>query len=246
MSIKRAPRPQSNFTIICNTVLRDNNLSFRARGILANILSRPDNWRTDADTLARESKDGRTAILTALKELELAGYLVRRKYQNEKGHWQTESTIYDKPQPKSGFPMSVEPISDSPTSDNPTLLEELSTKDYEEERTTRTYGDEIVKLSNLLADLIEANGIKRPAVTANWHKDIERLHRLDGYSYEQIESVIRFVQADSFWRSNVLSPMKLRKQFGALQLKMKSTSGSLSGWANVINRLSNQPKELGE
>jgi hypothetical protein len=246
MSIKRAPRPQSNFTIISNTVLRDNNLSFRARGILANILSRPDNWRTDADTLARESKDGRTAILTALKELELAGYLVRKKYQNDKGHWQTESTIYDKPQPKSDFPMSVKPISDSPTSDNLTLLEELSTKDYEEERTTRTYGDEIVELSNLLADLIEANGIKRPTVTHNWYKDMERLHRLDGYSYQQIEAVIRYAQADNFWRSNVLSPMKLRKQFGSLQLKIKSTSGGLSGWANVINKLSNQQKELGQ
>jgi hypothetical protein len=108
----------------------------------------------------------------------------------------------------------------------------------------RTYGDEITQLSNLLADLIEANGIKRPNVTDKWHQEIERLNRIDGYSYEQIEKTIRWVQQDSFWRSNVLSPAKLRKQFGALQLKSNSTSGGLSGWANVIRQLKNEAKEL--
>lgn len=126
MSIKRAPRPQSHYTIISNDVLRDQNLSYRARGILASILSRPDNWRTDADSLARESKEGRTSILTALKELEQVGYLQRKKYQNEKGHWVTESLVFDKPQkPTYGNPTSVEP-----TSDNLTLLEET----YKNER----------------------------------------------------------------------------------------------------------------
>lgn len=111
---------------------------------------------------------------------------------------------------------------------------------------TRTYGDEITQLANLLADLIENNGIKRPTITDNWQQEIERLNRIDGYSFEQIERTIRWVQQDDFWRSNVLSPAKLRKQFGALQLKMKSSSGGLSGWANVINKLSNQSKELGQ
>ena len=125
MSIKRAPRPQAHFTIISNDVLRDDRLSFRARGILASILSRPDNWRTDSESLSRESKEGRTAILTALKELESVGYLRRNKFQNEKGHWVTESLVFDKPQePTYGNPTSVEP-----TSDNPTLLEEPYTKE---------------------------------------------------------------------------------------------------------------------
>ena len=118
MTIQRTPRPQSNFTILSNEILRDNRLSFRARGILASVLSRPDNWRTSADSLANESIEGRGAILTALKELEMLGYLERTKYQNELGHWVSDSLIYD--QPKFGFPTSVEP-----TSENSTLLKEL-------------------------------------------------------------------------------------------------------------------------
>lgn len=91
---------------------------------------------------------------------------------------------------------------------------------------TRTYGDEVVGLSNLLADLIEENGIKRPKVTDKWHLDIDKLHRIDGHSYEQIEFIIRWAQNDSFWRSNVLSPAKLRKQFGTLQLRSRDGSNS--------------------
>jgi len=249
MSIKRAPRPKSNFTIIGNAVLRDENLSFRARGVLACILSRPDNWKTTAESLARESKEGRSAILTVLKELEQVGYMTRRKYRNEKGQWVWESYVFDTVQKKLIEPESNNPSTDNPTSGEPsteiqTLIEEPYKKKRKEERTTRTYGDEVISLCNLLADLIEANGIKRPTVSSNWHQDMERLNRIDGYSYEQIERTIRWVQQDSFWRSNVLSPAKLRKQFGALQLKSNSTSGGLSGWANVIRQLKNEAKEL--
>lgn len=122
-----------------------------------------------------------------------------------------------------------------------TITKEIS---KEHIRTSRTYGDEVTSLSNLLADLIEANGINRPTVTDKWHQEIERLNRLDGYSYEQIERTIRWVQQDSFWRSNVLSPAKLRKQFGALQLKMKDTGGGLSGWARVIEKFQNDDRQI--
>tara|TARA_R110000868_G_scaffold121118_9_gene321448 strand:+ start:831 stop:1535 length:705 start_codon:yes stop_codon:yes gene_type:complete len=118
MTIQRTPRPQSNFTILSNEILRDNRLSFRARGILASVLSRPDNWRTSADSLANESIEGRGAILTALKELEVLGYLERTKYQNELGHWVSDSLIYDQPKYE-------KPTSAQPTSENSTLLKEL-------------------------------------------------------------------------------------------------------------------------
>ena len=98
MTIRRAPRPQRGFTIISNDVLRDARLSYRARGVLAAILSRPDNWRTSAIDLAHEGREGRESILTALKELEATGYLVRTKRQDEKGRWVSETVIYDTPQ----------------------------------------------------------------------------------------------------------------------------------------------------
>lgn len=124
MSIIRSPRPESHFSIISNEIVRDNRLSYKARGILLELLSRPDNWRISADALAANGIDGRDAILTGLKELRDAGYIVTVRVQDDKGRWTTESTVYD--EPKSGFPKS-----DKPKSDNPTVIEEPIKKNLE-------------------------------------------------------------------------------------------------------------------
>lgn len=73
--------------------LQDDRLSFKATGMLAYLLSLPDNWTTDAKRLAGakngtgKAREGRDAIQSGLRELEDAGYLVRRKYQDDKGRW---------------------------------------------------------------------------------------------------------------------------------------------------------------
>jgi hypothetical protein len=95
--ICRAPRPESHFTVIRNDVLRDSNLSYRARGILAAILSRPDNWRISREALAAEGREGRDAVNTALNELAVAGYIRRTRTQQPDGTWITEQTVYDTP-----------------------------------------------------------------------------------------------------------------------------------------------------
>ena len=144
MTIQRTPRPQSNFTILSNEIIRDDRLSFRARGVLISILSRPDNWRTSAESLSNESLEGRAAILTALKELEVCGYLERQKHQNERGHWVSESFIYDKP--KYGKPTSAEP-----TSDNSTVIEELYKKNLEQVEITPSE----INASTIVAEYVD-------------------------------------------------------------------------------------------
>lgn len=234
MSIKRAPRPVSNYTIISNGVLRNSELSFRARGILASILSRPDNWRTTADSLARESKEGRTAILTSLKELENAGYLVRRKWQNDLGHWMWESIVYDTVQnPQYGKPTSDKPTSDEPTSENLTIKEEeLYTNNYEE--------SVVAPLAQLLADLIESNGSKRPTVSKQWIQELERMQRIDGRTLADIEAMIRWSQSNTFWRANILSPKKLRSKFDQMRLQAEAAEPKATGasaWLQMLNSM---------
>lgn len=55
----------------------------------------------------------------------------------------------------------------------------------------------------------------------SWTTELERMIRLDGWSEEKIQELIEFSQRDSFWYSNILSAVKLRKQRDQLRLKMQ-------------------------
>ena len=95
--IIRSARPRDNFTIIANSVIRDHRLSWKARGLLIYVLSQPDHWRTSSSHLASISPDGLYAVRTGLDELELLGYLERRRYQTPSGHWKHDIIIHDQP-----------------------------------------------------------------------------------------------------------------------------------------------------
>jgi hypothetical protein len=114
MRIVRTPRT-ARFTVLSNDLLEDENLSFKARGLLAYLLSRPDGWHTDARQLAEHSTDGRTAVLSGLRELEEAGYLIRQQCRDEKGQFYSYCEIRDEPTgvrfPDSGEADSREPDS---------------------------------------------------------------------------------------------------------------------------------------
>jgi hypothetical protein len=96
---QRAPE---RFTVVDNDVLEDERITFRARGILGFLLSRPDGWETSSERLASASPgEGRDAVRTALRELESVGYLARRKIQDSStGRWATITAIVDRPTPE--------------------------------------------------------------------------------------------------------------------------------------------------
>lgn len=186
----------------------------------------------------------------AKKELLDIGAICQINRKNENGDWTSNMYhIHTNPNLKCryllapvGIPIPTDGDTPIPTSGEQTNNHlELRTN----ELTSRAYTAQVKGLANLLADLIANNGVKRPNVTDKWFADIDRLQRIDGYSYEQIERVIRWAQADSFWQANILSPSKLRKQFSQLQMKIKNTGG-IGGWANVLHKLTNEAKnELG-
>lgn len=96
MTIIRARRPEP-YSVIRNGVINDHRLSWKARGLLVYILSKPDGWRTNSQHLAKIGPDGRDAVRTGLEELRQAGYLDRTKAQDSQGRWSTTTTVYDHP-----------------------------------------------------------------------------------------------------------------------------------------------------
>jgi len=110
----------------------------------------------------------------------------------------------------------------------------------------RTYGSETHQACNLLADLIQANGSRRPQVTDRWLTDMERLHKIDERSWEQITKAIEWCQADDFWRGNIMSPGKLRKQYDQLRLaaQRNTKQSKFTKTMDWLKNLENEAKEI--
>ena len=98
MAVYRVERTR-DYTVMSNHHLKDPGLSLKAKGLLAIMLSLPDNWNYSTRGLAAICKEGVEAIGNTLKELEKAGYVVRRQLRGEHGRvGSVEYTIYEKPQ----------------------------------------------------------------------------------------------------------------------------------------------------
>ena len=74
-----------NFTTMSNYHLRDKDLSLKAKGLLSQILSLPDDWDYSVRGLASICLEGKDCIVTTLKELEIKGYLVRKQLRDANG-----------------------------------------------------------------------------------------------------------------------------------------------------------------
>lgn len=70
---------REHYTIIENAVFMDYELSYKAKGLLCQMLSLPDGWSFSIEGLARLSSDGKASVASALDELKEAGYFSRRQ-----------------------------------------------------------------------------------------------------------------------------------------------------------------------
>ncbi|MGF9909529.1 replication protein [Brevibacillus porteri] len=99
MSIYRVKK-DSNYVVLNNTGLRDPQLSWKAKGLLAYMLSMPDDWQFYDEELETHAKDGRDSLKSAIKELRMSGYFKRVPKQGEGGRlagWET--VVFETPQP---------------------------------------------------------------------------------------------------------------------------------------------------
>ena len=108
----------SGYTVMSNNHLRNRNLSLKAKGLLSQMLSLPEDWDYTLQGLARINRESIDAIRQAIRELEQAGYIQRSRERDEKGRLRgADYVIFELPQP---IPASVSPTLENPTLENPT------------------------------------------------------------------------------------------------------------------------------
>ena len=121
MAVFRVER-NTGYTVMSNHHLRNKELSLKAKGLLSQMLSLPEDWDYTLAGLSYINRESIDAIRTAVWELEKAGYITRRQGRDEKGKMTAiEYTIYEQPQPPAlKNPTADNPILENPTPDNPT------------------------------------------------------------------------------------------------------------------------------
>lgn len=113
-----------DYTVMCNFHLKDKELTLKSKGLLSMMLSLPDEWNYTTRGLAAICKEGVDCIGAALKELEMAGYIVRIQLRDEKGRISdTEYVIYEQPQrpPNTISPYTACPDTENPYTDKPDM-----------------------------------------------------------------------------------------------------------------------------
>ena len=120
MAVFRVER-NTGYTVMSNHHLRNKELSLKAKGLLSQMLSLPEDWDYTLAGLSYINREKIDAIREAIKELEKAGYIKRSRERDEKGRLRgADYVIYEQPQPDEEQE-ATPPISDLPTLENPTL-----------------------------------------------------------------------------------------------------------------------------
>ena len=109
------------YTVMSNHHLRNKDLSLKAKGLLSQMLSLPEDWDFTLKGLSLINREQIDAIRAAVRELEKAGYIVRSRERDSQGRLRgADYIIYEQPQPVPDSPTLENPTLDNPTQEKPT------------------------------------------------------------------------------------------------------------------------------
>ena len=100
MAVFRVQKTQ-NYTIMSNHHLRNKALSLKAKGLLSLMLSLPEDWDYTTRGLASICKEGVDSVCATVRELEAAGYIIRRRIRDRNGQMRgMEYTVLNSRSPR--------------------------------------------------------------------------------------------------------------------------------------------------
>lgn len=161
-------------------------------------------------------------VRAAIRELEAVG-AVRVESRYRPDGTQTTNNYWLRATPNPGVE-EAERVQDSERAEgarilNPNELEPVELEPVGDTSLRSVSPGPADEAAKRLADLIANNGSRRPTITAAWVTELERMHRIDGRTWEEIHGAIEWSQRHEFWASVILSPKKLRAKFDQMRLQ---------------------------
>ena len=203
-----------DYTVMSNAHFREKNMSLKAKGLLSQMMSLPDDWDYSIMGLATLSKDGKDSVMSALNELEKFGYLKRTRITDENGRFAGyDYDIFEQPQAEK--PYAENPNTEQPNAEKPRqyITNQSNTKqsntnviEIKKERKKQGSFDQLIedyletvypeqreKIKELLQDWLKVRKAKRAAMT---DRAIQlNLNVLDKVASESNMSVDSYLEA---------------------------------------------------
>lgn len=179
-----------DYSIIANSVFKDKRLSWKAKGLLTNMLALPADWDYSMAGLVTLADDGESAVRTGLKELEKFGYLKRTPVREQGKIVDWEYSIYEKP------------VVENPQVVNPQVENQTQ---YNTKKSKTKKLNNIAEINSTAEDVLiylnEKAGTRFRPVESNL-KFIKA--RLKDYSIERLKAVIDLKVKE--WRGTKMQP----------------------------------------
>lgn len=228
-SIIRGKR--QGFTVLYNSVLMDNRLDLKTKGLFAIVQSFPEDWEYSVSGLAARVGIGRDSIRGCLRQLEDAGYLLREQPHGAHGHFARTAFVFQEQAPAQKSPLTekpstVKPSTAEPSPVNPTQVNKHLSKETKEKapipparefvkdlppdicRRILEYAPNDTGLQQAILDLLENRSVanKKPVKTMRAMDGI--LRDLDKHSGGQRDLKLRLL--DKAIKCNWLTVYKLK------------------------------------
>lgn len=249
MLIRTSKDKDHPYVMLNKKFLEDENLSLKAKGLLAYCMCKPDGWCFSIKQLENYLKEGRDSISSAFKELIKNGYCIRKQIKDQfsKRFGKCDYVLYESPveiaKDEAEKPCAEKPYTGNPLPENP-FPSHIYSNNIESNITSETQPNITYKSGRmsshslgratfLFSKLKEINPKLLEPNLKKWEQELEKMISIDKRTDEEIKQVIEYIvkehnssTKDFTWSKAVQSPSKLREHFAAIWLQMKKPSNS--------------------
>lgn len=227
-----------NYGILSKTLMKDQSIDIKAKAIYALLCTYAGSSRTafpGVSLILSDLNISKDTYYKHMKSLKEAGYIRVKKTNDDLGKFQ--SNIYTlSPCPNSSD--TENPDTENPTAANQdTNNNNTKSKSINSKKVEKTLPDMALKMSSLLLEkvhesfpFVEITEKKR----YDWAVDIDKMNRLDGFNWEQIEFFINWMHKDKFYYKIIRSGANLRKHSEGMLVEIKDQSSKMNKKVTVI------------
>lgn len=190
------------WTSVSNAAIEDETLSFRARGLLVWLLSKPDTWTVKAEAIVGAGVEGRDAIRSALAELEAAGYIHRQRVQDPAtGFWSSTCEIHETPKTDSQASVARPSVSQASSTNNGEL-------DTEQQSSSLRSEEELIAETR-----VDTQEQPTPTSIAQeyWKWHVEDRGRAPTQNFLALQSITKSLSKAGYTSDEIVDAMKATK-----------------------------------